>query len=120
MREIRFRVWTGKEYRYPPNMYEWDTEDCGFFLFYMHDGCIIEQFTGLHGKNGKEIYEGDVLLVDGFMKKVVKWVTNASKECWGHGCYGISITSGFGVDASDEKSFEVIGNIHENPELING
>lgn len=64
----------------------------------------LMQFTGLTDKNGKEIYEGDVYeatnLVGNKYRKVVEWVA-------------------YGYDHQREglESCEVIGNIHENPEL---
>lgn len=93
----------------------------------------IGQYTGLKDKNGKEIYEGDILRgdeypfncdsVDNYFAKVV-W---ADKVC---GFYILthknpnSTVSGIfhgnwsQLDEEDIKSFEVIGNIYDNPELI--
>jgi hypothetical protein len=73
----------------------------------------IEQFTGLLDKNGKPIYEGDILFDEGEYggKRIVIWDAGmcqfALNNCLGHplvrGC---------------EKYLEIIGNIHENPELL--
>ena len=77
---------------------------------------IVLQFTGLKDKNGKEIYEGDIIQLwvceklEGLIREV-KWETGISED--GH------YSSGFKIDeASDSDSCEIIGNIYENPELL--
>ncbi len=114
MRDIKLRVWTGKEYRYPPSMNEWDIEDACMFIDYVnrHDS-VLEQFTGLKDKNGKEIYEGDILSRESF----TPWVVTFEKGsfCIANITFQCRLFSCFDVDVTDR---EIIGNIHENPELM--
>ena len=83
----------------------------------------VGQFTGLYGKNSKEIYEGDILLfrTDIFTSKPIA-------VAFHNGAFGYFYTGDFVsfvgntnfkfcINGSDE-SFEIIGNIHDNPELI--
>ena len=79
--------------------------------------CEILQSTGLHDKNGKLIYEGDILKQpDGIVDYVY----------WENGCYlhnGTAITNYdfcYQGDswAKEVNTHEVIGNMYENPELI--
>ena len=75
----------------------------------------LMQFTGLHDKNGKDIYEGDVL-DDGQDKPVVvDWNVKFASFCLLK--KGWLFPHWFGESCNPEDC-EVIGNIHENPELI--
>lgn len=72
-----------------------------------------EQFTGLHDANGREIYEGDVVSTGahGAATAVVYWRQD--------GIGGFCLQSSFSPDTMyDTSRIEVIGNIHEHPELI--
>ena len=72
----------------------------------LNDNLIVEQYTGLHDKNGKEIYEGDIV-TDGVGKyKIVYDLKLAGYQPY---C----------IFRDDPENYcEVLGNIYENPELL--
>lgn len=76
----------------------------------------IMQYTGLKDKNGVEIYEGDILSKDGRHYPVVYTCNEFSIQDYDNGDYYHGEDNAY----HDWESFEVIGNIYENPELIKG
>lgn len=81
---------------------------------------IPMQYTGLHDKNGVEVYEGDIILAGHHQWKC--------KVVWDEECARfIALTNEKDVriiyvdmkDRNQESAVEVIGNIYENPELLN-
>ncbi len=104
MREIKFRQWSSDRFHY------WGCSADNFTSPLSNRLDIpSEQFTGLHDKNGKEIYEGDMRR-GGY---VVKYLPNKASFMW------VSQTTKDTVFIRSICSEdEVIGNIHENPELL--
>ena len=77
----------------------------------------LMQYTGLHDKYGKEIYEGDILKIDWddgrypehIIEKAVYW--DDDDACW-------QLGEGGSPKKDAKNHMEVIGNIYENPELL--
>jgi len=146
MREIKFRAWDKNEERmiysgteqndYP---FAWQLHNTGIEVV-EHDGTdwnviknlVFEQYTGLKDKNGKEIYEGDVVTSEEYPFQdegefnyhgVIEWdeeltsyylvlrIVNPHKQ---------GISDGVGEQLQDylPADLEIIGNIHENPEIL--
>jgi hypothetical protein len=85
----------------------------------------VGQFTGLTDKNGKKIFEGDIFVdVDGHMDGIPRMVV---WDEWNmefqaplvkrHWAYGYNETS---LKMNRYCNIEVIGTIHDNPELLEG
>jgi hypothetical protein len=74
----------------------------------------VMQYTGLKDKNGKEIYEGDILLDwEGLKRYVVEW-----NEKWA--CFQTRKLQNDRIEMEMDTlhTAEAIGNIYENPELL--
>ena len=84
------------------------------------DDCVLMQSTGLKDKNGKEIFEGDIVRVDGFKNIVVKFGKIEHQENGG----GVAIYQGFnlliegGYPEAVMSDFEIVGNVFENIHLL--
>ena len=116
---FKFRAWDEMK-----QLYKDDIQDC--FKFFK-DKCFacfqnyldnqdifkIEQCTGLRDKNGKLIYEGDIV-------ETHDYTTEHSQIVFDKGCYVLKSKDVAIYDhlSSYEKQCEIIGNIHENPELL--
>ena len=110
MREIKFRAWDkiNKNMIYDRT----GTIDQTFFAYNdLPKGWELMQYTGLKDKNGKEIYEGDICKIEqleGLHKVVWSGIGFWFKRCDDGELF-----------APRSYLIEIIGNVYENPEVLN-
>lgn len=122
--EIKFRAWhtEEKEYFYLNKTgYLGGTDLLDQYLG--HEKAIWEQFSGLQDKNGNDIYAGDIVKTVALLNDHnQRGSTSVSKVYFEGGCFCLAPDNfEVGVKLFDMLlccSVEIIGNIHENPELI--
>lgn len=74
---------------------------------------IVMQYTGLKDKNGKEIYEGDIVIIGKSLIEEIKWLDESN---WiGEKC---PVNGWVNHGSIYKQKPEIIGNIYENPELL--
>ena len=155
MREIKFRAWEplNKKMHYM-EFCLWEkignTERKGFALpidkqgvtgsytIMNLDALDVMQYTNLKDKNGKEIYDGDIVLIEDTYKErilddgtgPIELFNHLAPVVFEHAEFGVKIKDGADIFCSGfwsfamieretgQNEFEVIGNICENPELL--
>ena len=115
MREIKFRVWD----------YEKMTTDLSILDLYKYRGgwdrIEILQYTGLKDKNGKEIYEGDILKTEFCLKGLVFYDDGGFKLTSERGgVLNKKIFDELNNDLIKLNELKVIGNKYETPKLLGG
>ena len=142
MREIEFRGFDSTKWYYGDLEYNRKTgvarihtyeEDGPYCRQYTVDPDTIGQFTGLHDKHGRKIFEGDILLwtrknihiegrpIQDFFDKCIIYYDN--DKCGFRFRYKFDCGSCVGIldfrdDRAKESYIEVIGNIHDNAKLL--
>ena len=120
MRELKFRAWYKSEKKMIYNIQNEFEErielgmDC-FSDYLNNDDFIVNQFTGRTDKEGKEIYEDDILLIIGQGYFRVTWDRDNCKF------YLLPLEDYLDempLDRSWEIDYEVEGNIYENKDLL--
>lgn len=134
MREIKFRAYSeelGQFFYVPSESFSLVLNDTQHSVqLWSSDGLVdqfpvdfVEQFTGLKGKNGKEIYEGDDVrakyqICTDFGDESGEWIGSV---CFSDGGFKVNTNSDYSPSLSNCRvldGWEVIGNIHETPEIL--
>ena len=118
MRELKFRVYDKTEKCYSDKAFSIDQlgicyaqDEDGYWEEIDEERYILEQYTGLKDKNNKEIYEGDIVTLNG------EWEAIEHDDCsivtFENGCFRVG--DGYENEAGSYLSdWRVIGNIHES------
>tara|TARA_R110000823_G_scaffold269287_1_gene389055 strand:+ start:41 stop:412 length:372 start_codon:yes stop_codon:yes gene_type:complete len=120
MRELKFRAWNKVAGRYSkPFTLNCDvlnyTDDDGLGVIKSLTDELVEQFTGLKDKNGVDIYEGDIVEVKG-TKRHSYYITDVLFKGQS---FTLRVNKTYLNDDSCLKTgVYVIGNIHENKDLV--
>lgn len=129
MREIKFRIWDDikKEWLGTSNK-----DSLTFYGFHLVGECmtvqsppiwaldkgnVVEQFIGLKDKNGKEIYEGDIIEWKKGFPRIIIFKNRAFRTV---PLKKMQIEESYNEPVFNDvlELCEIIGNIHENPELL--
>ena len=134
MRTIKFRGLRtdGKGWVYGGYFQHTPDEDgVRYYIFDFNEGAVevipesVGQFTGLHDKKGKEIYEGDMLRDDYTDEDIL--IEDYSVVVWDEKFCQWAIDNSFAKDGSSftnlveyfgRETFEIVGNIFENADLV--
>lgn len=126
---FRFRAWHPETKRMsePWDFTDWDGDNLLTLNCVRLDSIVVMQSTGLTDKNGKEIFEGDVVTIRnsavGEMMKATRGIDPHNElVVWneGNGCWDFKEYGPMMYEDSDWRECEIIGNVHEHPHLLNG
>ena len=116
MEKIKFRAWSKTK----QCIINWENIKDNLSNFINNDDYILMQYTGLKDENVKEIYEGDIISFSDLSISFTVAHIYFEKGCFyaDDKCPIGNVSLGYLVN--NNRNVEVIGNIFENPELLNG
>jgi uncharacterized phage protein (TIGR01671 family) len=126
MRKFKFRAWDASDREMVDMLF---TDPDGWFIGFF-DGAnegknnVLMQFTGIKDKNGIDIYDGDIVRVESNGSKfAVEYVDNAmqfvfTKEIGNKDALSIKLSNDREKRKKQVETLEVVGNVYENPELL--
>lgn len=110
-RLIKFRAWDKVDYMSNP----FTLQDIQDKKIQFTSDCPVMQFTGLYDKNGKEIYESDLVIIAGDLRVIEWYVIGLRAKSIKHD-YNFPVHYPF--VKGEKTDWEIIGNVHQNPELL--
>lgn len=128
-REIKFRAWHNERMLYSHNntINKSNSQNSWFFNT-IKDADIIMQFTGLTDKNGKDVYDGDIVRIHNYKTDFKNGEPNIdwrvfevkyNQYLWAFSNDVIYMPiSHYDLNTLEPYDIEIIGNIYENPELL--
>ena len=136
MKEIKFKIWDkinknlASGYEAYNSVCGWQNDETGSHIILRQEKYILLQYTGSEDKNGKEIYEGDIAkFVEEFnpfyerlweylgiiVYEFGKYLFREIKPYYDYDQYECDLAD---MLLENIEDFEIIGNIYENPELL--